>query len=490
MIYFTDFFNISEDTLQDYGAFNISLINDLPLFIDPFLLFGSEKAEYQMLHEVIIKYLIFLKEKAANRVMSSAQIRAWYCFPEEKQNWFGYSLYGNGGTGLGMDFGMALSSSIHIVFRDIGMETISTASHLEKASLFSIGVGKDNISDFTCNLIKSYLLDYTQQFANIYLEKDQTKKLAIKKVYFDYNLERWMPKEYELPYYNNDYIILTPRDILTKDDNWINRHELIGDFDSICDSIPNDQLREEIHNYFQKRLPNELGLKLPSQKQVNRAIHETIQQYPTIIDYYIKQKEENKDGARRDSEIKVDEVEELFIRNVQELVGQLSKYTNFYSIMEADAYTAAKKRIEFLKVFIEDNDGYRLFYHKGQPLKREADLQRIYRLTWFASIYDVNQEPNNGRGPVDYSISKGAKDKILVEFKLASNSQLKRNLQNQVKIYEKANETKNSLKVILYFDNYEFNKTSEILKELDLTNDPNIILIDAGQDNKKSASTV
>lgn len=34
MVYFTDFFNINEDVLNQYGAFNISLINDLPLFID------------------------------------------------------------------------------------------------------------------------------------------------------------------------------------------------------------------------------------------------------------------------------------------------------------------------------------------------------------------------------------------------------------------------------------------------------------------------
>ena len=37
-IYFSDFFQVSPDILEKYGAFNVSLINDLPLFIDPFLL--------------------------------------------------------------------------------------------------------------------------------------------------------------------------------------------------------------------------------------------------------------------------------------------------------------------------------------------------------------------------------------------------------------------------------------------------------------------
>ena len=47
-IYFSDFFEISPDIIEDYGAFNISLLNDLPLFIDPFLLFNSEKKEYHV----------------------------------------------------------------------------------------------------------------------------------------------------------------------------------------------------------------------------------------------------------------------------------------------------------------------------------------------------------------------------------------------------------------------------------------------------------
>ena len=34
-IYFSDFFDVDEDIIEGYGAVNISLINDLPLFIDP-----------------------------------------------------------------------------------------------------------------------------------------------------------------------------------------------------------------------------------------------------------------------------------------------------------------------------------------------------------------------------------------------------------------------------------------------------------------------
>ena len=61
-IYFSDFYNVTPDSITDYGAFNISLINDLPLFIDPFLLFNSESDKYKVLHYKIIDYVSFLKK--------------------------------------------------------------------------------------------------------------------------------------------------------------------------------------------------------------------------------------------------------------------------------------------------------------------------------------------------------------------------------------------------------------------------------------------
>jgi hypothetical protein len=489
MVYFSDFFGISEDQIEKYGAFNVSLINDLPLFIDPFLLFGSEKEDYQKLHSEILDYLDFLKTKSEQGNISRAQIKSWYLFPEVKQNWFGYSMLGNKGSGLGGQFGEAMSSNMHIIFSDLKKERVTVSSHLEKAGLFQIGVGRDNISDFTCNLIKSYLLNYTEKFAERYLKDNQVKTIMIDKVYFDYHFERWMPKTYKLPYFNCDYILLTPKDILTKDENWINSKDLQGSFESICSSIPNDQLRSEIFTYFRSKLPRQRNKKAPH-KEIAKAINLTILKFPKILDYYIKLKEENKIGAKNISQQRVKEVETIFIKNVTSLIESLLNNTKFYEIELSNSYDESLKRVIFLKDVIENKDGYRLFYIDGKPIKREADLQIIYRLTWFASPFDVNRETNNGRGPVDYVISKGAFDKSLVEFKLASNAKLKMNLKNQIGVYEKASDAKRSLKVILYFDDSEFISINKILKELKLDNDKSIILIDAGRDNKISASKV
>ena len=112
------------------------------------------------------------------------------------------------------------------------------------------------------------------------------------------------------------------------------------------------------------------------------------------------------------------------------------------------------------------------------------------RLVWYGSPLDVNREVNNGRGPVDYKISYGSKISTLVEFKLASNSKLKQNLAKQVDVYKAASNTERAIKVILFFSEAEEKKILDILNELNLAGNDDIVLIDARNDNKPSASNV
>src|SRR5439155_4096741 len=124
----------------------------------------------------------------------------------------------------------------------------------------------------------------------------------------------------------------------------------------------------------------------------------------------------------------------------------------FYRIPAVPStFDDAMARVQFLKDVIENKGGHRIFYVNGQPVEREKDLHILYRLTWFASVSAIDAEVNNGRGPVDYSVSYGAADKSLVEFKLASNSHLAKNLTNQTRIYEKAGDARKSITVITFF---------------------------------------
>jgi len=481
-IYFSDFFAVDKGILEQEGIFDISLINDLPVFIDPFLIFNSEKQEYKNLHIQIIEYIKFLKDHAHEDI-NKGILKYCFQFPEVKQNWLGYSLKGNDGAGLGPKFAAALNYNLANIFKNFGNETITKSSHLEKFCLVRQGVGKDNISDLTTNLIKGFLCSYTECFAKKYIDSKYLREILVDKVIFDYKLKRWFPKKFTLPFFSGDYIILSPKDILTKDEAWINKKDLLANFDDILEALPNEVLRAQISSFIAKVTPDN-----PKKNELDEVVIKTYNEFPELIDYFIKYKEDNGNQAVLSSLNKVKETEEIFIKSVKSLAIKL-KQVDFYE-HTTDSFDESFQRVLFLKQVIENNDGYRLFYHKGLPIKKESDLQLIFRLTWYATDYDVNSEVNNGRGPVDYKISKGL-DKTLVEFKLASNSKLKQNLENQVKVYEEANKTKKSIKVILFFEDEELQKLQRIFKDLEVFDlkEANIVLIDA-RDNKLSASNV
>lgn len=480
-IYFSDFFGVKPKVIDEYGAFNISLINDLPLFIDPFLLFDSEDAKYAALHGEIIHYLKFLRDRAVADELTEGNVSHWFLFREVKQNWLGLSKTGNGGTGLGTDFALSLSRSLKTVFKDFGNETLTTGSHLEKLSLLNGGVGRDHLSDFTTNLIKGFLLEYTQTFAKQHLAEHQLRRFHIDKVRFDYQQRRWKSAYFDLPCCDGDFIILTPKEILTRDDAWINQGDLLDQFTQIRTALPDDALRAQVNDYFLSRLNEK-----PTDKERRAAALTTIEKFHEILDYYIQKKEREAPLAHTVSDEKVRATHRQFVENVRVLVSEHLADSGFYE--HGDSYQESLKRVAYLKHVIEDNDGYRVFYIDGKPIKRESDLQTMFRLTWYATSFDVNSEVNNGRGPVDYKVSKGRRDKSLVEFKLATNTGLRRNLENQVKIYQLANDTPKSIKVILYFSDSEFENVSKILRELKLDGREDVVLIDASRETKISAS--
>ena len=165
-VYFSDYFDVDPNIIEEYGAVNISLINDIPLFIDPFLLFNSKNPDFQAIHSEMIRYLYFLQEQARMApVLSKGMSQAWFRFSEVKQTWLGFSQSGNSGRGMGADFANGLFEGLTSIFKDFSETTITKSPHIEKLCLISPNVGRDKISDFTTNFAKRYLLEYTQEFA-------------------------------------------------------------------------------------------------------------------------------------------------------------------------------------------------------------------------------------------------------------------------------------------------------------------------------------
>jgi hypothetical protein len=481
-LYFSQHFGISPEVIDDYGAFNVSVVSDLPLFVDPFLLFNSQKEAYQQLHEDILKYLRFLRDKALPD-LEKGLIASWYEFNEVKQNWLGFTVFGNGGAGLGRDFAKSLHEALGDILADFGEETITQGSHLEKLCLIKPGVGKDNISDFTTNLIKPFLLKYTQDFARDHLGEQHCDTFSVQRAEFNYETESWATREFYLPKLDDDFVLLTPRDMLTRDDTWISPSDMISHFEQLPEAVPNDQLRAQINNHFRNQLSRK-----PTSKERTAAAMRTIRVFPQLMDYYIRLKEENGDRAEERSAAHVEDAAQVLVRQVGKAIADLESNTDFYR-RSWSTYEECLERIHFFKNYIENSDGYKLLNRNGRPFSTEVEVHLAFGFVWCKTDLDVNREPNNGRGPVDFKASYGAGDKSLIEFKLGSNSKLKRNLERQVQIYEAANGTRSSIKVIICYTQADQNRVERILKELGLEGEESVVVIDARSDNKPSAST-
>ena len=486
-IYFSDFFQVAPETVDNYGALDISLINDLPLFIDPFLIFCSDNPDCQKMHDSIISYLVYLRDIATSgNEPSIAELKYFYCFPEVRQTYLGFCKSGNRGSGLGLDFAKALHDGLKTSFSDFGNETITKGKHLEKVCLLKNGVGRDNISDFIANLIRPFLCSFTEQFAKDNLDQCQCAIFNVDKCEFDYLMGIWKAKKFYLPMLTDpngeqDYVLLTPRALLVRDDAWINRKDMIRNFTHFANAIPDEILRDRVNSYFSAQLG-----KAPSREERELAAEFTIREYPVLTDYYIRYKEDRERDALARNLADVTGVRQVFINQLLQLVEQL-KPQGFYNVSApANSYEEAMERVSYLKHVVEDCDGYRYFYDGDNPIHRESDLHIMFRLACCNTISDANAEVNNGRGPVDFKLSRGRKDQTLVEFKLVRT--LRKNLEKQVAAYKKANDNPRAIKVIMFFTDEECKKATKLLDELGLSDNKDIVLIDARKSNKIQAS--
>jgi len=495
-IKFSRYFSVKKSDLDNEGFFNISLISDLPLFIDPFHLFYNPDKSYQKLHKGIIDYLSFLKTLSARYSASKVPesvINAYYRFPEVKQNWFGFSYIGNDGHGLGKKFAKALNANFNELFTDFGSGKKSY--HLEKLTLIAERVGKDSISDFTTNLIHGFLAEKTEEFAKKYIDKSKTGSFTIKRAEFDYTTQVWKPKTYTLPKYNGDYVLLTPKNLLTKNDTWINKSDFINDFAEIPLAMSNEVLREQFSRYFNQKLREHEKTRLnketnkpegyQTQETRGEAVIETVRKFPQTIDVYIKIKEDKGDQAKVLSEGYVSETE-IFFEN---------QFSNFAQNVDTTdkkkptSYQEAYDRALYFKECVELHDNYKNLYDGDKPANEDW-IQRMFWFVWYGSESDLNREPANGLGEPDFTASQGRKDKTIVEFKLASSSSLEKNILKQLEKYKEVNKTDKGIWVIVFFTFEEHQKVLDILKKHKLEDDKNYILVDARKDNKTTASKI
>lgn len=347
------------------------------------------------------------------------------------------------------------------------------------------------ISDFTANLIKDFLIIYTEKFAEDNIDCLKKKEFKIEKAIFDYSSGMWLHRNAILPFIltpegRSEFILLTPKDILSKYNTWISRNDFLNNDSSIINCISNEELRFKINQYFKSclgvRIDKKTGKKIIDYRKdsIRGALQKTACKYPETIDYYIKSKENSKKEA-----IKINknlEDDNITLKSITQVLRdtQLKFEKTNLSVIEDVLY-----RIEFHKNNLENNSSS--LYINGKPLL-EPQMQQLFKQTTIGSIFDYNSEVNNGPGPIDFIASYGSNDKVGIELKMAKSTSLESNLLKQGKAYARASYIKSIIYIIYFFTDKELKKVNDILVRNKLNNDSKIIKIDCRK--KQSASKI
>lgn len=150
----TDHYNVP--LTQEEADFAIPFLDeDIPLCVDPFLLWKSPSQQEHSLYMGVsnsFNHLGFLANNGKDQEAMETLTRASEC----DEVGLGFS-----GTRRGNRIGEGTAQRILSLFRDIPQVKASGFTHFEEIQLYVDQIGKDRISDIACNFLKSHLIDYT-----------------------------------------------------------------------------------------------------------------------------------------------------------------------------------------------------------------------------------------------------------------------------------------------------------------------------------------
>jgi len=138
------------------------LDRDIPLGIDPFLLYKSRYMDFRDLHSAMLS--VFNEGVRRFSAGRESEARLIIDFPEVREIGLGYGKATKRGSGLGNLLNQllidTLAASPDLLRRGV--------KHIEEMQLLSLGIGADRISDISGNILKQFLIKYTQEQAQLW----------------------------------------------------------------------------------------------------------------------------------------------------------------------------------------------------------------------------------------------------------------------------------------------------------------------------------
>ena len=370
---------------------------------------------------------------------------------------------GFGEKAPGSGFGPKISKMVLETAYDIVKAGIDDPEFFQLLPLFQDNVGPDRLSDMIATLILPDIQTYTERVNQQLgiIKNNYPDKL------FNNGLLCNPLKGYE--------VLLLPTEILHKlpvAKSW-------EEIDSVI--VENNTIRAMMNNEVAEQWTQWAAT--DRKYYLREKIFKDSEKCKQVIEAY---REEKLDAYNPEEQIDYF-LAKLWQRIEKSGISWLSRYKD----REIDSKTASIEILSLFKNWVEYNRGWEVILSAGTQ-KRDKIVQRVIHLSGKAYIQANNLslscEADEGRGPVDFKISRG-QDITVIEVKLSSNGQYMHGYDTQVEEYAKAEQTDNMIYVLVDVGNPV--KVKKLLDRYKRDIDegkkvPEVIMIDST--SKESAS--
>lgn len=216
-------------TQPELGFVDVSLQTDNQLFLDPFAISQRPDRWSQDAHHTIVTFF----QQIVNDIRSGHEDRARMLLSnlrEPNETRLGYSARRPQGAGIGN----LQADQLFEALRDSTAVRTGFITALEESELMIDGISFDKISDLTTNIIRSHLVEYTNEQCE--LHGIAQRETALPPCFNSDSLE-WEARYSQLPVYRNSPILLVPKSIV--------RHKPAYDYQGYYQHFVLDYLRQE-----------------------------------------------------------------------------------------------------------------------------------------------------------------------------------------------------------------------------------------------------
>ncbi len=425
----SDYLEIDAEAFEATGAYNGFVDEDTKVFIDPRLLKSTETPELQNSYERVRDHFTGIV-KLLSRVQTRDDVfwrnaKRKLRFNEVRGLCIGYS----DGTTEGSGIGEGIQSELLATASKIIEAGVEDPEMFELMGLFEENVGADRISDMIAHIIMPDLLAYSER---IFKEYDVPASYRLQHAGQEYCLPRGP--------HSGIPIILVPKDIL-------NDLPVAHSYEDIQRVVAfNDQLRAELNDL----VGDAWGNRPPPKSAYKRAILRDPSILAELIKIYKNMSPEPYDF----------DTDPLGLRSIFQFAEQFASDfpLNLNLPPRPTPQHVMNLVVDICKKFkrlIEYNGLHEHLYQdsscsKARPERATQTLfHAIAKIYCEANDLDISPEPNSGRGPVDFKISKGFHCRILVETKLSSNTRLEHGYDKQLNEYQRAEETDHAIYLVM-----------------------------------------